>query len=541
MTTPDHQPDPLPTPSAEAEPTARADPALPQRPRRWRRRILEALRDLVPATSRTTNRPQERTLTRQGTPVTAGLELLQERHRQIHQHLSLLQHLPDPTLTPPGETGSPSTESAVVKALALQASGAWRSLRQLRTAVPGLAHPHAAAVLAALCRSPLRENGPDAAELAGLSSLPPAVARALVLGHALFAVAQLHILNDDSESAATALRQALASSLDAVQAAGIGVPAAVHQAVADQTDGLLHTLTSQLDLALAIQSGDPPCQLALVLGMHRSGTSALTGMLVQAGLNAPRDLMPPTARNPQGYWESLGVMEVNDRFLQALGRNWATCQPLAEQDWHRHARAARQWRAELLQILHTCYPARGRAILKDPRLCVLAPGLEPWLESDLINVVFVLPIRHPVEVARSLQSAEGTTLPEGVQLWLAHVLAAERYSRGYERLIVDYEQLLEQPHSVLQGCERILKQADSTWRRPAEWTADATRFVNPELRHQRAETTSEIPPWADSAADAAWLELAQRVHSLMVQPGVGESERNDAMDALWQEWESLLP
>ena len=106
---------------------------------------------------------------------------------------------------------------------------------------------------------------------------------------------------------------------------------------------------------------------------------------------------------------------------------------------------------------------------------------------------------------------------------------------------MDYEQLLEQPDVVLEGCERILKQADSNWQRPPEWTADATRFVNPVLRHQRTGPTSEIPAWAESAADTAWLELAERVHSLMVQPGVGESERTGTINELWKEWESLRP
>ena len=51
--------------------------------------------------------------------------------------------------------------------------------------------------------------------------------------------------------------------------------------------------------------------------MHRSGTSALTGMLAKAGLDVLDDLMdrPDDAINLKGYWESEGLMQVNDRLL----------------------------------------------------------------------------------------------------------------------------------------------------------------------------------------------------------------------------------
>ena len=40
----------------------------------------------------------------------------------------------------------------------------------------------------------------------------------------------------------------------------------------------------------------------LVLGMHRSGTSALTRLLVLLGAAGPRETMAANADNPRGYW-----------------------------------------------------------------------------------------------------------------------------------------------------------------------------------------------------------------------------------------------
>jgi hypothetical protein len=398
------------------------------------------------------------------------------------------------------------------------------------------------ALLAALCRSPLEEKENQIAQqISALATIAPPIASALALTRDLYAIAQIHILNDDSEGATVALRQAFASNLDAVAATGIAPPTAQREQLALHADHLLHTLTAQLDLALASRSGALPYQLAFVLGMHRSGTSALTGMLAQAGLHAPRDLMPATPRNPQGYWESLGVVESNDRMLQQLGRTWATCQPLRQEDWNGHEQAIRRWCAELLRHLCTSYPAQSRVILKDPRLCLLMPGLRAWLESDLINMVFLLPIRHPAEVVASLHTAEGTPVHVGLQLWLLHMFSAERNSRGFDRLIVGYQELVEQPTVVLDRCLQFLQKADGTEQQPPAWNPKAADFINPSLRHHYSEKSETPPEWTRTAAAELWYQLAEKVYSLMSNSDLGDSERSEMMDHLQLEWESLLP
>ena len=55
--------------------------------------------------------------------------------------------------------------------------------------------------------------------------------------------------------------------------------------------------------------------LLFVLGMHRSGTSALTGALAKSGATPGAHLMPPTTDNPEGYWECAPVARLNDELL----------------------------------------------------------------------------------------------------------------------------------------------------------------------------------------------------------------------------------
>ena len=57
--------------------------------------------------------------------------------------------------------------------------------------------------------------------------------------------------------------------------------------------------------------------------MHRSGTSALSGILQLLGFDLGRDLMGPNEFNPSGYWENQQVVRLNERVLSHLGTSWS--------------------------------------------------------------------------------------------------------------------------------------------------------------------------------------------------------------------------
>src|SRR5580693_429281 len=87
----------------------------------------------------------------------------------------------------------------------------------------------------------------------------------------------------------------------------------------------------------------------VVLGMHRSGTSALTGMLHHLGVALGDDLMPATADNPRGYWEHSDIVRANQAIMTALGWAWDDMRPLPP--GFENGDAAADGRRELAAIL----------------------------------------------------------------------------------------------------------------------------------------------------------------------------------------------
>ncbi len=59
----------------------------------------------------------------------------------------------------------------------------------------------------------------------------------------------------------------------------------------------------------------------VVLGMHRSGTSALTGVLNRLGFSAGKHLLSANRFNPSGYFEVEGLNQRLDKLLAALDRS----------------------------------------------------------------------------------------------------------------------------------------------------------------------------------------------------------------------------
>src|SRR5512146_569597 len=87
----------------------------------------------------------------------------------------------------------------------------------------------------------------------------------------------------------------------------------------------------------------------LVLGMHRSGTSAVARVLNLCGASLGGELLPAKEDNERGFWENRAILALHERFLAEVGSSWHDLAPLPA-DWQQ-SRAARRFVAELPHVL----------------------------------------------------------------------------------------------------------------------------------------------------------------------------------------------
>lgn len=151
----------------------------------------------------------------------------------------------------------------------------------------------------------------------------------------------------------------------------------------------------------------PERATVMVVGMHRSGTSFLTGSLQQAGL----ELGNISAWNPhnlKGNRENLDIVQFSDEVLEKRGSAWD--KPPAEAiEWTADEMArARELIAGYASVTHWGF--------KDPRSLLLVEG---W-QQLLPELQFVGIFRHPTAVAQSLAVRGGMPEEQAFALWLAY-------------------------------------------------------------------------------------------------------------------------
>ena len=99
--------------------------------------------------------------------------------------------------------------------------------------------------------------------------------------------------------------------------------------------------------------------------MHRSGTSALGGMLRILGFDLGADLLKPNQFNPTGYWENQSMVRLNERLLSHLGTSWSDVFLLP---YHLDRADLRQmFETEANLLLDKAFSGKRSWVLKDPR------------------------------------------------------------------------------------------------------------------------------------------------------------------------------
>jgi hypothetical protein len=217
--------------------------------------------------------------------------------------------------------------------------------------------------------------------------------------------------------------------------------------------------------------------------MHRSGTSAVSGTLAKLGAAAPKTLLPFGLDNPRGHFESLPLMTFHDQLLASAGTDW--------RDWRSFDPAwfdspeAQTFKARAVDLYQQEFQGAPLAVFKDPRICRFLPFWIDVLKEIGVKPHVVMPIRSPLDVAQSLNKAQGLSLTHGVLLWLRHVLDAERHSRGITRSVITWTAFLSDWRSA---CNKIAADMKLVWPRASERAEDEVdSFLTHELNHHQSD------------------------------------------------------
>ncbi len=215
-----------------------------------------------------------------------------------------------------------------------------------------------------------------------------------------------------------------------------------------------------------------------VLGMHRSGTSCLTGTLQAAGVFLG-EVFTHNKHNVKGNRENGVIVTLHNDLLAANGGSWDD--PPAAVPWTEEFRARRD---AIVAGLAAAAPRWG---FKDPRALLTLDG---WLET-LATPQLVGVVRHPKAVARSLRARGGMNPAKAIGLWTAYNRRLALYRARFDAPMIRFD--LPGPEllaSLRRLCERLELDPDA-----------AGTFFDADLRHHNGNTET----WDDVPAEARRL------------------------------------
>ncbi|MBA1141377.1 sulfotransferase family protein [Mesorhizobium neociceri] len=266
----------------------------------------------------------------------------------------------------------------------------------------------------------------------------------------------------------------------------------------------------------------------MVLGMHRSGTSALAGVLQLLGVALPKNLIPADESNRTGYWEPLHLALLNEQLLLELGSRWDDWRPVRVEELS--ASRLRFYRDEIARLLDGEYGGMPMVVLKEPRISRIVPVYQELLTSLRYKTDYVMITRNPLSVAKSLAKRDGMDPGFASLVWLNYVLASERSTRNSPRVFLSYESMVRDFGPAL---EKISQRFSIEWpRKISSVEKEIAAYLSTEHQHHLAGVDLLM-------ANDGVPDLAKRAYVAMLdlEEDASSPAATAELDAIYDEFE----
>ena len=273
-------------------------------------------------------------------------------------------------------------------------------------------------------------------------------------------------------------------------------------------------------------------KLIVVLGMHRSGTSAITRGLQVLGVNLGDNLYPAESGNPKGFWEDNEFLAINEQLLASIGSN---SDQLGLMNW----KMPRQPNIEPIRLraenlVRKKCEKNSIWAFKDPRTARLLDFWQSIFDCVGCNLHYIIATRNPISIVESLRNRNGYDSEKVFYLWLEHMISAMLATKGNKRIVVSYDRLLDDPGFELSRLARSFELPDPEVSALAIYGQE---FLEGALRHtvfspRDLEHHPNVPSQAIVAFD--WLD---RLADDTIQADISSIE--EVFDTLRQELVTL--
>jgi hypothetical protein len=199
------------------------------------------------------------------------------------------------------------------------------------------------------------------------------------------------------------------------------------------------------------------CNIFVILGPARSGTSAITRALKTLGIDLGNHLTRASKTvNPTGFWEDNEVVyKINREIFNQLDCLSAGVKLL--DDSVLCGESLKSLKHSAINLVKQRFSTTTSWGFKDPQTTRLVPFWQTVFLNLNLNEHYIIALRNPLSTAQSYQNLSGVELETGLLLWLMHIVPAVQKTMGKTRVIMSYERLMTNPRDELKRLQKNLK------------------------------------------------------------------------------------
>lgn len=205
----------------------------------------------------------------------------------------------------------------------------------------------------------------------------------------------------------------------------------------------------------------------------------VTGVLHHWGVILGRQIKGPSVNNQKGFFENIPAMRLDHKIMESFGLRWDSLAPLP-QGW-RDKEGGGATRKMMGDILDQEFEGASMIAMKDPLLCRLFSIWEPLLVERFYQMRFLIPYRHPMNVARSLEKRDRIPLEKGLALWKIYVEESLKNSESGPRYFFNYDAFFKNPKRDIRSLHRFVEPP----RNYQDSLVDLNEFISADLRHHQ--------------------------------------------------------
>ncbi len=272
----------------------------------------------------------------------------------------------------------------------------------------------------------------------------------------------------------------------------------------------------------------------LVLGMHRSGTSAITRILNLMGAALPKQLIGALPGNEAGHWEPERLVLLHDQMLAEAGSSWRDLRPFDLTQLT--AGRLEHYKTMIQSIVQDEFGDARVFVLKDPRICRFIPIYQAVFCELKVRIHPVIIIRNPLEVSASLSVRDRMSNAYGMLLWLRHCLDAEKHTRDMSRVLVNYDCVVNDVINVT----ALLRKSLDEYLPPLSSLQDVEKLARLSVRRDLRHQERLLDDVGQNSSAKTWINEAYSAFQELLT-GTGEKPATAHLDRISLEFGNAVP